>query len=102
MSPSSDGNEAGKTNPINPLEIIASIAGECRLLSLTVPKKGGDRLNHMYYEVSFSLRRPKLSKPKLKHVTFLRKCKENHFCGHDIFIEGVFVTQLPSNAKISI
>jgi hypothetical protein len=39
LSPSSDGNWAGKTNPIDPLENIVSITGECRLLSLTVPLK---------------------------------------------------------------
>jgi DNA-binding LacI/PurR family transcriptional regulator len=38
---------------------------------------------------------PILNRPTPKHVKAI-------FCGHDILAEGVFVTQISSNSKISI
>jgi hypothetical protein len=43
------------------------------------------------------------NRPIRKHVMFLRQHKEKQFsCGHSILTAGVFVTQLPNNAEISI
>ena len=43
------------------------------------------------------------SRPVHKHVMFLRRYKEKQFsCGHRILTAGVFATQLPNNAEISI
>ena len=39
-----------------------------------------------------------LNRPTVKHVMFLRKYKKKQLCcGHNIFTEVVFVTQLSSN-----
>jgi hypothetical protein len=39
----------------------------------------------------------------VKHVMLLQKYKEKQFfCDHNILTEGVFVTQLSSNAGISV
>jgi len=44
-----------------------------------------------------------LSSQTLQHVMFLQKWKDKQFvCGHNILTEGVFVTQLSSNAGISV
>jgi hypothetical protein len=46
---------------------------------------------------------PILSRPKLKHVTVLRKYNNKLiFCVHIILLEGVFVTHLSGNAGISV
>jgi len=45
---------------------------------------------------------PILSRPKLKHVMFLRKYKNNDLFSHNnILAEGAFVTQLSSDAGVS-
>jgi hypothetical protein len=46
---------------------------------------------------------PIASRPKLQHVTFLLKYKDKQFfCGHNILTEVMFVTQLSSDAGISV
>jgi hypothetical protein len=46
---------------------------------------------------------PILNRPTVKRIMFLRKYKEKQFfCGHNFLTEGVFVTQLYSNAGISV
>jgi hypothetical protein len=42
-----------------------------------------------------------LSRPTFKHAVFLRKEKEKQLFGPNILTEGVFVTQLSSNARES-
>jgi hypothetical protein len=44
-----------------------------------------------------------LNRPIRKRVMFLRKYKDKKsLCGHNILTEGVFVTQLSSNARIRV
>jgi hypothetical protein len=44
-----------------------------------------------------------LNTPTLKHVMFLWKYKDKQYCcGHNILTEGVLVTQLSSNADLSL
>ena len=46
---------------------------------------------------------PILNRPTLKHVMFPWKHKDKHMCcGHNIWTEGVFVTQLSNNVGISV
>jgi hypothetical protein len=43
-----------------------------------------------------------LNRPAFKHIMFVHKYREKQFfCGNKILTEGVFVTQLSSNAGIS-
>jgi hypothetical protein len=44
-----------------------------------------------------------INRPTIRHVMFLRQYKEKQFfCEHNVLTEGVFVTQLSSNAGISV
>ena len=36
------------------------------------------------------------------YYPFKEKIRERNYCGHNIFIEGMFVPQLSSNAGISV
>jgi hypothetical protein len=45
-----------------------------------------------------------LKRPTFKHLKFLKKIKNKQFffLGHNILTESVFVTQMSSNARISV
>jgi len=45
---------------------------------------------------------PILNRPTLKLVMFLWKYQKPMFCGHNVWTDGVFVTQLSSDAGISV